>query len=108
MPAHYRDLWPLFFLVLILGCGAKTTQPGRYVGNSNGVSFEVYGAGEQKTQVVAEDDVLVTNGSSRLNFKNGNIVANGKDYGPVNKGDKVVLDADGRVSVNNSPRAPSN
>jgi len=34
-------------------------------------------------------------------------VANGKDYGPVKKGDTVVLDADGQVFVNNSPRQSS-
>jgi hypothetical protein len=107
MLPHYRALCPLFFIVLTLGCGGRTTQPSKYAGNFNGVSFEVYGFGQQNTHVVAEDDVVVTNGSSRLNLKNGRIVANGKDHGPVKKGDTVVLGADGHVSVNNSPRTPS-
>ena len=107
MPPRFRCLCLLFFLVVMLACGGRTTRPSKYAGNFNGVSFEVYGFGEQNTHVVAEDDVVVTNGSSLLNFKNGRVVANGKDYGPVKKGDTVVLNADGQVSVNNSPRQPS-
>jgi hypothetical protein len=103
----WRILCPLISLALILGCGGSTTQPSKYAGNFKGVSFEVHGFGEHKTHVVAENDVVVTNGSSRLNLKNGRILANGKDYGPVKNGDTVVLDADGQISVNNSARQPS-
>ena len=86
MPPRYRCLCPPFFLVLVLGCGGRTTRPSKYVGNFNGVSFEVYGFGEHNTHVVAEDDVVMTNGSSRLNLKNGRIVANGKELWPDEEG----------------------
>jgi hypothetical protein len=94
---------------LLSGCGGvKTGQPpSKYVSNVNGLTIKVYGFGEHTTRRFADDDILVTNGSSRLNIKNGRILANGKDSGPVKEGDIVVLDADGRVTVNNLPRPPS-
>jgi hypothetical protein len=104
-----RCLCPVSCLVLLSACGDMKTgePPGKYVSNVNGLTMKVYGFGEHATHRYADDDILVTNGSSRLNIKNGRIVANGKDCGPVKKGDIVVLGADGRVTVNNLPRPPS-
>ena len=104
----HRLLCLLFCFLVLSGCGLKRApSPNMYGGNFNGISFEVWGFGEQSTHVVAEDEAVVTNGSNRLNIKSGRIVANGRDYGPVKKGETVVLDADGRVTVNGVQRTPS-
>ena len=41
---------------------------------------------------------------NRLEVKNHHLTANGKDGGDIKPGDKVVLDAEGRLWVNNAER----
>jgi hypothetical protein len=55
----------------------------------------------------AEVVTLTADGKSQqLRFRTGTVSLNGVDYGPVQKGDRVKLGADGTVMVNGTERKP--
>jgi hypothetical protein len=78
---------------------AATTAPGWVKGTADGVSLEVRGEGAS-SDVVVDGVHEFTAGKNKLRIQGRHVIANGKDYGPVNAGDSVLLDADGAVSIN--------
>ncbi len=112
--------WTLICLVgLAAGCSdseanrpalwvadARETNPDRANvtrGTSDGVMFEVYGAGSGSASVL-EKGVEITRKGRTLQILEDRVWLDGSDRGPVRRGDKVRLEADGRLFVNNVER----
>lgn len=74
-----------------------------YASNIHGISYEVHGGGPGLTKIDGEA-VMITNGPNRLEVKDSRLLANGRDCGAVQNGDKVVLDAEGQLFVNQEKR----
>ncbi len=87
-------------LVGLFGCTSSTPTFHIHTGHTEGVSYEIRGSGHVSESRSANGDIEATLGSNRLAIKGGHVLANGKNYGPVKKGDEVVLDATGQVSLN--------
>jgi hypothetical protein len=85
----------------VVGCDGTPTLAVQVVhtGETGGVSYEVRGTGQPKESRSANGDVEATLGSSSLAIKGGRVMANGKDSGPVQNGDSVVLDEQGKLTV---------
>lgn len=88
-------------VLVLLGCGGTPAPAVQVVhaGKTNGVSYEVRGTGQPKESRTADGDVEVTLGANSLAIKGGRVVVNGKDHGPVEEGDSVVLDEQGKLTV---------
>ena len=86
------------------GCSSSTPTFQIHSGNTGGVSYEIRGSGHASESRSANGDIEANLGSNRLEIKDGRLQANGKDYGPVKKGDEVILDEKGEVAVNGTIR----
>jgi hypothetical protein len=51
-------------------------------------------------------DLTIDGKNRQLRVRSGTVSLNGVDYGPVQKGDRVKLAADGKVFVNGTERRP--
>ena len=74
-----------------------------YANSVHGVDYEVHGGLPGLVKIEGET-ITITSASNRLEVKNHHLTANGKDGGDIKPGDKVVLDAEGRLWVNNAER----
>ena len=83
----------------LLGCQSPAPGPPA----ARNVSWEVRGANGSFSRGSGES-ASVSAGHNRLEIKNGEVFANARDAGPVKPGDTVLLDEDGRLTVNGSPR----
>ena len=99
------------FVVALCGCnpsnstgGPSLPDPNVHMGDVDGYRYELHGDSVLNYQQLGENDRRVTSGSNWLEVKAGELIANGKEYGPVNRGDMIVLDAQGQVFVNNRKR----
>ena len=86
-------------VLALQGCEKMSPAPHVHTGKTGGISYEVRGTGHAAESRLANGDVDVTVGSNHLQIQGGQVVANGKSYGVVKDGDKVVLDDKGQVSV---------
>ena len=86
-------------MMTLHGCNKTSPTPQVHTGKTGGISYEVRGTGHAAESRSANGDVDVTLGSNHLQIQGGQVVANGKSYGVVKDGDKVVLDDKGQVSV---------
>lgn len=101
-------------LGLIAGAGILSALPAcgpgvgigtaRTTGSVDGVSYEVRGrSGEARSQDGPGYREFIA-GPNTLRVTGAHITANGKDAGEVKKGDSVLLDADGLLTVNGQKR----
>ena len=70
-----------------------------YATNVHGVDYEVHG-GLPGFVNIDGDTIHIVNGSNQLEAQDGLLVVNGNDAGNIQHGDKVVLDAEGKLWVN--------
>src|SRR5262245_54561908 len=103
---------------LLAGCSSKLKpvlssasynfESGRYLitvetEGPTGSSVKTHFADDGKGKV--EELVEITWGDSReLRIENGKLTINGKDRGTLTKGDRIRIDASGRVLVNGAER----
>ena len=92
-------LVPSVLIFLSSGCARPAVQAPM-----PGYQYEVRGEDGSSNQGMAEE-LDVTAGKNRLRIKDGNVTANGKAYGSVERGDSVLLDRDGTLSVNGEQRS---
>lgn len=88
---------------VLVGCGEDASESARPVASAR-VSYEIRGTGGVVAGRVSPEDGSFSSGESRLEFRGGRVVVNGEDCGRVDDGDTVLLDRDGRVYVNGTPR----
>ncbi len=120
-----------FALLLAVGCGASNpprdadqkagpdraqpkpavqvagaTQPGEGAVNVNGVVFELPWRVDaiEALKAVGPKGITFRKGDRTVEVANGRVKLNGKDYGPVNAGDRVTLTEAGVLSVNGEQR----
>jgi hypothetical protein len=82
------------------GCSGSTQTLQIHSGSTAGISYELRGSGHPSESRSANGDIEASLGPNRLEIKGGRVLANGKDYGPVKQGDKVMVDATGQVFLN--------
>ena len=95
-------------LVLVLLCMAgckQDTQPIRENLTHNGIEFH-FPIHVTSTTNGEVSTFAFKNYTLSLTEKNGKLTVNGKECGTVKAGDTVVIDGEGRVSVNGAPRDP--
>jgi hypothetical protein len=77
-------------------------------GTFDGVSVDVMGAGDGATKLIegpsGVDGLQIRRAKNTLEVGKGRLRLNGADGGPVQTGDKVRLEADGRLFVNDEER----
>src|SRR5690349_16737616 len=105
----------LCFAALVAGCGGNSGSPTAADGAPPAAaapkaapalySLEVRSEGEAK-EVSLSDDADVTLGGNRVQVEKGAISVNGKKYGKLAVGDKVLIEKDGQVMVNAEVREP--
>jgi hypothetical protein len=84
----------LAFALLAAGCGSKPPI----------VIYEVRGGGSAN---VGQESTASSNvGNNHLELQKGKLTVNGKQYGLLKNGDRVVVEEDGTVKVNDSPIQP--
>jgi hypothetical protein len=93
-------LVPCFLILLSSGCTRPTANAPL-----PGYQYEVKGEDGSSNKGMAEE-LDVTAGKNRLQIKDGKVTANGKAFGSVKRGDSVLLDRDGKLSVNGEQRSP--
>ena len=81
------------------GCDKAKPTLQLHTGQTGGIAYEVRGVGHAAERRSANGDVDVTLGSNHLQLQGGQVVANGKSWGTVKDGQRVVLDEAGQVSV---------
>src|SRR5690242_5578764 len=91
-------------LILLMGIagalsGCRTTSPA----SSPSVSYEIHGKDGSVSHGVAESGTFKA-GENRLELKEGHVLANGKDYGPLKKEDTILLDKEGQLFINGETR----
>jgi hypothetical protein len=86
-----------------------STKPGERLVSVNGIAFELPWQVDalEALKAVGPTGISFTNGKQTLEVANEGLRLNGKDYGPVNKGDRVKLTKEGVVSVNGAERKPA-
>ena len=93
------------FCVLLFsfaGCNRAPEPPQQ---SAPSFLYEVRGDdGSSNTGMAEELDV--TAGKNRLVIRGSLVTANGKSYGSVKNGDSVLLDKDGKLTVNGELRSP--
>jgi hypothetical protein len=98
----------------LAGCG-RGPSAGKAVGNVGGIACEVRGHGGGVTSDVRSETRgtahtargVFAAGGNKLVVEDGRIVANGRPYGTAKSGDSVLLDEQGRLSVNGQERQPT-
>jgi len=70
----------------------------------DGGSLLITGNADSSGSIEANGIHYEVQGGNRLEMKNGRLLVNGKDFGPVHKGDVVRLNAEGRLWVNSQQR----
>jgi hypothetical protein len=113
-----RSLFTLVLLGLVcgvgvslLGCGAggpagpgaPAASQGSATGNINGISYEIHGGPGQRLEVI-NNNFKITRGANVIEIKDGRVLLNGIDRGPIKSGDSLVLDSQSRLSVNSESR----
>jgi hypothetical protein len=91
-------LWCLGLALLGCGFGEGTNK-----GSINGISYEVHG-GSGVSVEVTNNAIKITSGKKVIEIKDGRIFLNGKDRGPIQSGDSLVVAADSQLSVNGEKR----
>lgn len=98
-----KPVWLCVFVasgVLALqGCNKAQPTVQVHTGKTGGITYEVRGTGHAAESRSANGDVDVTLGANHLQITGGQVVANGKSWGAVKDGQRVVLDEKGDVSV---------
>ncbi len=103
MPPCIRIIWSVLVIALISGCAKKEKHPEINIGVGPSVTFELP---KGNTLNIAVSAKFGTNRDGyRFEFDGKNISFNGKKYGVVQAGDRVVLDESGKVTVNGQERA---
>jgi hypothetical protein len=92
-------LAPCVAIFLSTGCARPTADV-----SPPGYLYEVRGEDGSSNKGMAEQ-LDVTAGKNRLQIKDGKVTANGKAYGAIKRGDSVLLDRDGKLSVNGEQRS---
>lgn len=88
------------------GCGnPPAATPPAPPAAPAGISYELRGEAGGNVAGVAET-FSANVGNRTLEVKDGRVRANGRDYGPVKGGDKVLLDRDGKLYVNGTEVKP--
>jgi hypothetical protein len=102
-------LWSVSLLIAVGGCGAKPAAPSVSI---NGIQFELpWRVDDVEAIKVAQRDsagqgITLANERYTLEVAGGRGQLNGKDFGPVNRGDQVRLTQADVVSVNGVERHP--
>jgi hypothetical protein len=86
---------------VLLACASLSLHGCGSGGGGNNIT--VSDDGNNITTVGGGNAKMVINGVT-VEIKDGRIWVDGKDRGPIQKGDSVVLKADGKVYVNNEKR----
>lgn len=108
------DRWGAFAFAAFLaastvGCGGSgdaqpvspvtTSSSGSvYQGVAGDFPFEVHGNGKVDANVFGET-AKVSVGSNKLEINGGQLTVNGKSYGALKSGQKIVVETDGSVSI---------
>ncbi len=87
------------------GDGVKVSSTGdKSVAVVDGVAYEVRGTKGNGSVFIIGGRVEITKGANKLQFRDGKLIANGRDAGTVNTGDEVLLDENGKLFVNKQER----
>jgi hypothetical protein len=98
-----KPVWLCVFigagLLALEGCNKVQPTVQVHTGKTGGITYEVRGTGHAAESRSANGDVDVTVGANHLQITGGQVVANGKSWGVIKDGQRVVLDEKGGVSV---------
>src|SRR4051812_10563909 len=95
----------LLFAWLLAGCGKKPAPTPAEAPPPAIYSLEVRSeTGSSQAGLPAKADVTL--GVFRVQVENGQLTVNGKNYGKLQPGDKVLVEKDGEVVVNLNVREP--
>jgi hypothetical protein len=113
-PSRLSGLIIALFLC-VSGCGTKSNEPaatGKGTVSINGIDFELPWQVEAVEAIkagqldAAHKGITLANDRYKLEVVEGKVKLNGKDYGPVNRGEHVRLTEGGVLSVNGVERKP--
>ena len=91
------------FMLSLAGCIRQApTEGARPVA---GYDFEVRRAGGGHTKGQSATFSIDDN-TNRVQLKDGRLTVNGKEYGPIADGGKILVDENANVTVNGQPRSP--
>jgi hypothetical protein len=102
-------------VICVSGCGTKNTAPaatGQGTSSINGIDFDLPWRVEAVEAIkagqldAAQKGITLANDRYKLEVIEGKVKLNGKDYGPINRGDRVRLTEGGVLSVNGVERQP--
>jgi len=97
-------LMALFVASVLAGCGKKP-PPQAIEAPPDIYSLEVRSeSGSSQAGMPAKADMTL--GGHRVQIENEQITINGKKYGKLQPGDKVLIEKDGQVLVNANVREP--
>lgn len=95
----------LMILAVATLAGCTRTSPHSPVPPVLAYDFEVRrpGGGHTKGQAAT---FSVQDGTNSVELKDGRLTVNGKSYGKIADGAKIVVDEAGKVTLNGQPRSP--
>ncbi len=89
-------------LSLLAGC----YQPAPPAPAAVNYSYTLRYNGGQTFGIGSAANIDTKAGDNRLQIDGGRLTVNGKSYGPLADGDRVLVEIDGTVSVNDQKREP--
>jgi hypothetical protein len=82
------------------GCKPTPQEPAQPA--SREVTYEIRGASTRATG--QSENFRVQAEPNNVSLSNGELTVNSKSFGSVEPGDKILVEGDGRVSINGQPR----
>lgn len=94
-----------FFAIAVTFVGCNRSIPTEVAHPVAGYDFEVLRVGGGLTKGQAAE-FSVQDGTNVTELKDGRLTVNGKRYGNIPDGKKILVDEDGAVTLDGQPRSP--
>lgn len=95
----------IVFVVVVALAGCSKSEPPINIDIGRSVSVEFPNGGSLVLGLTGE--VKAKNSGVDVLLKDGRVSIDGKDYGTLKAGDKVKIEASGKVTVNGEERRPT-
>jgi hypothetical protein len=107
MGCRLASLFMIGIILTCAGCGDRPAPTTPSQAKPVSVNYEIRDPAGGFSKGTCYDGVFTAGGDKlKLEIKDGRVRANGKDCGTVKDGDSVLLDKDGKLTVNGQPREP--